>query len=195
MARSRSGAFVRRGDGYPAWHHRFRRLAAAQRFPHSARAAAKPERIAPSIVAGRPVSIQSPASARLRQRVRVGGPLAFVAPASPRRWRGVPSRSASAAYRPHRGRRRGRRRATIAAPVRRRVFHEAVGGADGNGQNLALAEHPFRRAADQRRQTAANVSGATVRKCALRMARNSSGAAISGNSRDATEGGTERTTA
>src|SRR5215469_150332 len=36
-------------------------------------AAVKPERMAPSSVAGKPVSVQSPASARLRQRVRAPG--------------------------------------------------------------------------------------------------------------------------
>src|SRR5688572_26103650 len=43
-------------------------------FAHAARAAAvKPERMAPSMVAGQPVSVQSPASTRLRQRVRALG--------------------------------------------------------------------------------------------------------------------------
>src|SRR5262249_52278914 len=45
----------------------------------STAAARLPERIAPSIVAGRPVAVQSPASARFLQRVAAGARAAFCA--------------------------------------------------------------------------------------------------------------------
>src|SRR5207245_2895357 len=46
--------------------------------PRSTASAARlPERIAPSMVAGRPVAVQSPASARLCHRVAAPGRLAF----------------------------------------------------------------------------------------------------------------------
>ena len=44
---------------------------------HASRAASLPDRIAPSMVAGRPVAVQSPARKRFRQRVCDRGRLAF----------------------------------------------------------------------------------------------------------------------
>ena len=60
----------------------------AVRAPAPSRGGRSPERSAPSMVAGRPVSVQSPARNRLRQRGRGAGPLARPARAWRRRWRG-----------------------------------------------------------------------------------------------------------
>ena len=61
-------------------------LAAWRQAPRPSR----PERSAPSMVAGRPVSVQSPARNRLRQRVAARGRLGDPARAWRRRWRASP---------------------------------------------------------------------------------------------------------
>ena len=67
---------------------------------HRTRSAARlPERIAPSMVAGKPVSVQSPARTQIAPRGGGAGPHRHSAPASPRRWRGARARSATAAAR------------------------------------------------------------------------------------------------
>ena len=62
-------------------------------------AARLPDRIAPSMVAGRPVSVQSPARTRLRHAVAAPG-VWHLAPAWPRRSRAARARSAKGVVRP-----------------------------------------------------------------------------------------------
>ena len=100
--------------GYPRCRREFALQGMRCRCPHALlfesvidhgcfamRSAARlPERIAPSMVAGRPVAVQSPARTRLRHWVRRARTFARPAPASRRRSRGARARSARAAATP-----------------------------------------------------------------------------------------------
>ena len=170
---SSSAAMSRASVGYAACvAFRVSSLASARR-----RSAARlPDRIAPSIVAGKPVSVQSPARTRLRHRVRAPGrwascsgrrrkrraPLAHDLPGRQRR------RQAGHAPRP-------RARSSRASCFARRV-DQPVGGADGHREPAGKGEDPFDRAVEHAESSAAHRPAASMRKCALTMARNSVGA-------------------
>ena len=57
---------------------------------------------------------------------------------------------------------------------------QMVGGADGDGEAVVKGEDPFRRAADHADHGSAASGGGAMRKWALRMARNASGASDAG---------------
>ena len=105
-------------------------------------AARLPERIAPSMVAGRPVSVQSPARTRLRHAVARAGPLGVL-----RRRRGE---SGAPLAHDLPGRQFGRQsgHARDLAPDRLRQFlarrvDQPIAGADGDRQPAGKGKHPF----------------------------------------------------
>ena len=135
-------------------------------------AARLPERIAPSMVAGRPVSVQSPASTRLRHALRRRGAWR-PAPASRQRWRAARARSARAAAPPQSGHARDVAQIVFASSSRgvsssrspALIVTETRPGKAKSHSTVAVED------AKDRRQPA----GGSIRKCALTMARNSVG--------------------
>ena len=182
MARSSASSAIRLAVGV-AWCQCIVVSESVVYFAAKRRRPALPERIAPSIVAGRPVAVQSPARQRLRHAVARAGPLGVLCAASPRRSPAARARSATAAG----GRAMPGDRRDL-APDRRgellaRRVEQPVGAADRDRQPVREGEQPFDRAvdhADDRRQCRA---AASMRKCALTMARNSVGAVEAGHQR------------
>ena len=110
-------------------------------------AARLPERIAPSMVAGRPVSVQSPASTRLRHWVAAPGRMAScagVAAKVARRSRTI-CQGGSAAGNPVKLRDLAPDR--LRELLARRV-EEPVAGADGDREPARKGEQPFHRAVE-----------------------------------------------
>ena len=106
-----------------------------------------PERIAPSMVAGRPVAVQSPARARLRQRVRAAGRLAFCS--------GVAAKVARRSLTICQGGSSARQAVDVGdvAPQAPRqvlavLVGQIVGAADRDRDAVLEGEHPLRRPAD-----------------------------------------------
>ena len=107
----------------------------------------RPERSAPSMVAGRPVWVQSPAKNRLRQRVSAGGRLASCS--------GVAAKVARFSLTIcHVGMRRGdlQRLGDISPDMRGQLVavlvHDGVGARHRDRDAVGKREDPFRRAAD-----------------------------------------------
>ena len=110
-------------------------------------AAVRPDLMAPSMVAGNPVAVQSPARTRLASPVRACG-------RRPLLRRICREGSAFFLHHPHRWHRIGQaqRRAHIGPDPRgnrlRRQIDQPVGGADRDGDDAVLHEDPLRRAPD-----------------------------------------------
>ncbi len=125
-------------------------------------AAASPERSAPSIVAGRPVSVQSPARNRLRHCVRAGGRLASCSGVAAKvaRFSRTICQRGSGAVMPS--------AAQISAQndPRQRLavgVDQAVGGAHGHRKPVVKGEDPFGRGVDAGRASAASRRAARSR--------------------------------
>src|ERR1700730_15114636 len=158
------------------------------------RAAARlPDRMAPSMVAGRPVMVQSPASQRLRHAVVAAGRLAF--------WRGVAAKVARRSRTIcHDGSAVGRP-VTVATSCQ--SFCASISRGASSKRSAALIVIESRSAKVKSHSMVpfttpmmgASPGGGSRRKCALTMARNSDGALMSGTSSAATICGTARMTA
>ena len=157
-------------------------------------AARSPDRTDPSMVAGNPVSVQSPARNRFFQAVTGPGRSAFcsgVASNVARRSRTIcqggnsPCDARGLADIPP-----DRLRQLLA-----RHIHQPVAIADGDRQPLRKREQPFHQAADHAEDRPARRFGGSKRKCALTMARNFVGVFRPGSSAAAGRGGTASTTA
>ena len=142
-----------------------------RRAEQSRRAARRPDLIAPSMVAGNPVAVQSPASTQFCQVASWRAAAdALLRRRSRRRWRASPSPRARAASAPAGC--SAARTSGQTAPARssaRRV-HQPVGGADGDRDDARLDEYPLRGAADQAPRSPASPGSASTRKCRLTIA-------------------------
>ena len=165
----------------------------ACRLPRTRSAARSPDRTDPSMVAGKPVSVQSPARNRFF-RPSPAPAAARSAPASPQMWHGARARSARAAIRPA----TPRGLADVAPDRLRQLLarhvDQPVAIADGDREPLREGKQPFHEPADHAEDRPAS-RGGSMRKCALTMARNFVGVFRPGSSAAAGRGGTASTTA
>src|SRR6476646_5506356 len=160
---------------------------------HTSRVASFPDRIAPSMVAGRPVAVQSPARKRFRQRVHDCGLLAFSF--------GSAAKVARRSLMMCQGGKTLGKLVSITTSFQTSCASISRGASIHRSAALMVAEIRSRKANSHSAVPftmpvmVGSVSGGFRLKCTLTMARKVLGAGNSGRSRGATGAGTARITA